>query len=64
MELNGDEVHDLKNQLAIAIGMVELVVKYMGREPLDKIKINDKLEKSLLAMKKANNYLDGKKNLL
>lgn len=62
MEMSKDEVHDIKNQLAIAIGMIELVIRYLSKDPVDKVKITDRLDKSLIAMKKANEFLENKKD--
>lgn len=62
MEFNREEAHDLKNQLAIAIGMVEISIKYMSKDPVDMVKIGDKMNKSLVALRKINAFLETKKD--
>lgn len=62
MNLSRDEAHDLKNQLAIAIGMVEISIKYTSKDPIDLVKIKDKMEKSLSALRKINDFLETKKD--
>jgi hypothetical protein len=62
MDFNRDETHDLKNQLAIAIGMVEISVKYLSKQPADLPKISDKMEKTLVALKKINSMFEAKKD--
>jgi hypothetical protein len=62
MELTRDEAHDMKNQLAIAIGMVEISIKYLTRDPVEVAKISEKLGKTLIALRKTNAFLETKKD--
>jgi hypothetical protein len=54
MELDRKEVHDIRNQLAISIGMVELAIKMLVRDgkEADLAKITERLEKSIAAQQK------------
>jgi hypothetical protein len=61
MNFNQEEAHDLKNQLAIAIGMVEISIRYTAKDPVDIAKIKDKMEKTLAALQKINHFLESKK---
>lgn len=60
MELDRKDIHDIKNQLAISIGMVELVQKMILRDgkEADFAKINERLEKALGAQQKLQNFFE------
>ncbi len=60
MTIERSDLHDLKNHLAISIGMNELVIKIIQRDDVrtDFLKIIEKLEKSLSAQKKIQDYFD------
>ena len=59
MKIDRSDLHDLKNHLAISIGMNEIVIKIIQRDGIhtDFQKIIEKLEKSLKAQKKIQDYL-------
>jgi hypothetical protein len=64
MQLTRLDVHELKNQLAISIGMIELVQKMLNRDgkEAELQKIIDRLEKALTAQKKLLDFFENSKS--
>jgi hypothetical protein len=62
MQFSKEEAHDLKNQLAIAMGMVEISLKYLSKTPIDISRITEKLDKAMIALKKINGFIESKKS--
>ncbi len=61
MELERKDIHDIKNQLAISIGMVELAQKMILRDgkEADFTKLNERLDKALMAQRKLQDFFEG-----
>ena len=60
MNIESSKAHDLKNQLAISIGMIELIQKMILRDgkELDLNKLSDRLERSIIAQKKLQEFFE------
>lgn len=63
MELERKDIHELKNHLSISMGMCQLAQKMIAREgkEVDLTKLNDRIEKSLLAQQKILEFLESLK---
>jgi hypothetical protein len=61
MDLSQEEVHDIRNQIAVAAGAVELSIIYTTRDPVDILKLVDMLEKSLAAIRKIDDFFNTRK---
>ncbi|MEY4617566.1 MAG: hypothetical protein RJB66_2526 [Pseudomonadota bacterium] len=63
MEIDRKDIHELKNQLAISMGMIELGMKMIARDQqnVDLSKLDERLNKSLEAQKKILDYLNSLK---
>ena len=64
MELERQDVHDIRNQLSISIGMLDLIQKSLTRDgrEVDLSKLSDRIEKSILAQKKLLQFFEGNKS--
>lgn len=58
MELQREDVHDIRNQLSISLGMVDIVLRLIERNGpnLDLEVVKERLQQSVAAQKKLLNY--------
>ena len=63
MEIDRKDIHELKNQLAISMGMIELGMKMIARDEknVDLSKLDERLNKSLEAQKKILEFINSLK---
>lgn len=62
MNISRKEVHDIKNQLSISIGLIELVIKKLKKnEALDLPNLIERLEKCATATHSVNQFFEDKK---
>ena len=63
MQIERKDVHELKNYLAVGIGMLELAQKIIQREgkEADLQKVQERIEKSIFAQKKILDLLNSLK---
>lgn len=65
IQISSDEVHDLKNILAVSMGMLEISTKLIDRDPqgVDTAKLREKIQKSYEALQRIEEFIRNKPRL-